>query len=93
MKVMKLLAFIFEQPSYTYFKNKTLENIFEENVLSNIEHDVTTSKHRLCHFCPGGVRLNRFSKNIFIMKGQYKYRQKCIIIFLQFLLVALNMVC
>ena len=29
-KVMKLLAFIFEQPSYVHFKVQTLSGIFEQ---------------------------------------------------------------
>ena len=43
---------IIELSRYAYFKSKTLESIFRKIYLSNIEHDVTTSKIPLLSLLP-----------------------------------------
>ena len=34
---------IIELNAHAYFNNKTLEYVFRENYISNVEHDITTS--------------------------------------------------
>ena len=56
-----------ELSQYAYFDNKTLESILRKIYLSNIVHDVTTSKKkRFHHLCLGNVCLDIFLKTFFM---------------------------
>ena len=74
-----------------YFKSKTLEIMLRKIYLSNIEHDVTTSKIPFLSLLPRECMSTYFLKTFLCMQCQYKYRQKCILKFFKFPAVTYDM--
>ena len=80
-----------ELSRYAYFNNKTLESILRKIYLSNIEHDVTTSKYLFYDFCPGSVCLDIFLKTFFMHARPIPVQTKVHFKNLKFLAVTYDM--
>ena len=77
--------------SYAYFKNKTLESILRKKNLSNIEHDVTTSKMPFLALLSRECMSRYFLKTVFMYARSIPEQTKVHFTNLQFLAVTYDM--